>query len=474
MNNYFLKIKNYWHEIALFFATISYLLYFTVASFFKYDNYYAGKFDLGNMSQTVWNTLHGNFFKMTDPNEIREVSRLAFHADFFLVLLAPFYALWENPKTLLAIQTAVLSLGGVFVYLIALRALNNKLLSLVLAITYFIYPALNYANLYDFHAVTLATTFLLASFYFILERKWKTTLLFLILAGICKEEIWVIVSLISLYLFVFKKKRRLGISLFVYSILIFYILIWHLMPQNLGREHFALTYYSDFGDSPQAIIKNIFLQPITTIKTIFMQGRLTYIKQLFLPLGYLSFLAPLFLVFAGPDMAIDLLSNNTVLHQIYYQYSSTITPFIFISAIYGLKFLKSKLIIIPNVFFAVSLLIFSISSAYSFGPLPFAKNPNLDMFKKPLPEKQAINKYIEGIDVNEKITATNNLGPQLSNRRNIYVIPSGLDNADRALFLMANYKNKTDDITFNQMFISKNYALTYQYGRFYVFQRIKK
>lgn len=468
------KIKNYWHELVLLIATTIYVIYFTIASFLKYDNYYTGKFDLGNMSQTVWNTVHGNFFKMTDPNVPREVSRLAFHADYMLVLLAPFYALWENPKTLLAIQTAVLSLGGLFIYLISLKLLKNKLLSLVFAISYFIYPALNYANLYDFHSVTLATTLFLASFYFILEKRWKTVLFFLVLAGICKEEIWLINAFIALYLFFFQKQKRLGLVLFAYSLVVFYFLIWKLMPQALGREHFALSYYSDFGDSPEKVIRNVFIRPVTTLKTVFMIDRLTFVKQLFLPLGFTSFFAPLFLLFAGPELAINLLSNNGPLHQIYYQYSSTITPFVFISSIYGVKFLISKFHQIPHFFFVVLLLIFSISSSYSFGPLPYASHPSLDMIKKPLPEKSAIDEYIKTIGQEEKITATNNLGAQLSNRKNIYVMPEGIGVADRALFLMANYKNRTEELTLSQMFLDKTYVLTYQSGRFYVFQRIRK
>lgn len=468
------RIKSNWHEIVLFISTIIYVIYFTTASFLKYDNYYTGKFDLGNMSQTVWNTIHGNFFMMTDPNETREVSRLAFHSDFMLILISPFYFLWENPKTLLAIQTAVLSFGGIFIYLIANKLLKNKLISLVLSISYFIYPALNYANLYDFHSVTLATTLFLAAFYFILEKKWKTVLFFLILAGICKEEIWLIDALIGIYLFFFQKQKRFGLALFSYSIIVFYLLIWHLMPDSLGRDHFALKYYSDFGDTPEKIIRNIFLHPITTIKTILLEDRLSYLKQLFLPLGYLSFLAPLYLVFAVPDLAIGLLSNNPPLHQIYYQYSSTITPFVFISTIYGIRFIKSKLTNLPYVFISFSILIFSISSSYSFGPLPFAKRPNNDMFVRQLPERKAVDAYITTIKTDEKITATNNLGPQLSHRKNIYVMPKGLEVADRALFLMANYKNATEEVALNQMFSDSNYTLTYEEGRFYVFQRIKK
>ena len=109
------KIKSNIHVILLLIFAAIYFIYFTVATIFKYNNYYTGRFDLGNMSQTVWNTLHGNIFMLTDPNGTREISRLAFHADFILALLAPFYLLWSDARMLLIIQTVVLTFGGIFV-----------------------------------------------------------------------------------------------------------------------------------------------------------------------------------------------------------------------------------------------------------------------------------------------------------------------------------------------------------------------
>ncbi len=468
---WFKKIKLNWQEVVLLISTLIYGVYFTIASFMKYENYQTGKYDLGNMAQTIWNTIHGRFFLFTDPEGTREVSRLAYHADFILVLLSPFYALWQNPKVLLAIQTAVVSLGGTLVYLISEKVLKHRTISLILAICYFIYPAQNYANLFDFHAVTLATTFLLAAFYFILSKKWKTVLLFLALAGICKEEIWVITALFGIYIFVFEKKKLLGSAIAIISAFIFYILVWHLIPKNLGSQHFALSYYADYGDSPQKIIKNIFLHPVTTLGTILRPDRLDFLKQLFLPLGFLSLLAPLFLIFAAPDLVIDLLSSRQPLHQIYFHYAATMTPFIFIAAIYGIRTLHSRVPRFSYRNIGVALIFFSVVSAYFFGPLPLAKKANVSMFNS-LPEKVVVDNYISTIPQGEKIAATNNLGAQLSHRRNIYVIPNGVDAADKALFLNIHYEGKYEEKALNKILTDPNYYLAYKSGRFYVFQKI--
>ncbi|MBI2621642.1 MAG: DUF2079 domain-containing protein [Candidatus Levybacteria bacterium] len=468
------NLKKYAHEIILAILTISYLSYFTYATFLRYENFYAGKFDLGNMVQTVWNSAHGNIFMLTDPNATREVSRLAFHSDFILVLFAPFYLIWEDPRTLLLIQTIVLSFGGLFVYLISNHVLKNKNISLVFALSYFLSPAVHFTNLFDFHSVTLATTFFLCAFYFMFKKNWRSMLIFLILAAITKEQIWLITGLVGIYLFFAHKKKMLGTFITLSSFFIFYLLIWHLMPQNLGKQHFAIPYYSSFGDSPLEIAANIFLEPQKTIKTLLMPDRILFIKQLFIPLGYLSFFAPLFLIFAGPDLVINLLSASNPLHQIYYQYSAAITPFIFISAIFGIKFLKSKIPQISYNAFGAMIIIFSIISAYDYGPLPYSRHPSLKTYKRALPEKMEIYSYISLLTPDEKIAATNNIGAQLSQRRHVYVIPRGLDIADKAIFLTSRSMNSGEKAAFEKIKSDPDFIPIFKSGGFYVFKRINR
>src|SRR4029078_13579417 len=90
------KINKYY--LLLWSLISSYVAYFTFVSFEKYNNFFTGRFDLGNMDQTVWNTLHGRIFELTNPDSTQIISRLAFHADFLLILLEPFYLIWHDPR----------------------------------------------------------------------------------------------------------------------------------------------------------------------------------------------------------------------------------------------------------------------------------------------------------------------------------------------------------------------------------------
>ncbi len=452
-----------------------YVLYFTTVSFLRYDNYYTGRFDLGNMAQTVWNSLHGRIFLLTDPNGTHEISRLAFHADFILVLLAPIFAMWQNPEMLLFIQTLVVAAGAFFLYIISRDVLKNRNIALIFAFAYLLNPSVQRANIFDFHAVTLVTTFFFATYYFFLKKRYILFVIFAFLAALCKEQIWLIIALFGLLVFFHHKKRFIGAVLFIFSIGMFYYLLWYAIPQSLGSQHFALAYLSDYGDSPTKIIKGIILSPSKILQTIFEPTRLLYLNKLFMPVGYLIILCPFFLVFAGPDLLIDLLSNNTQLHQIYYQYTATITPFVFLSALYGvlwLRKIKTSWFSLTqthwNFLIGIYLLVFTFYSAYSFGPLPGSLEPNLDMFTRQLPNRAYIDTFLATIPKNASVAASNDLGSHLSLRENIYTVPYGLDRSDVIVLLITDQQTKD---AFLKVIKNSQYREVAQKDNFVAFQR---
>lgn len=471
--------------ITLFALMLIYTLYFTTTSSLRFENFYTGKFDLGNMSQTVWNTTQGRIFAFTNPDGTEFLSRLSTHADFILALLAPFYALWPDPRNLLFIQSAVVAAGAFFVYLIAQKVLINKNLALAFGFMYLINPSIQRANLYDFHAVVLATTFLLGAYYFLIKKRYWYFLLFAVLAGITKEQVWLIVALFGPILFFQYKKRIFGSLLFVLSILCSYYLISYAIPQALGTsQHFALEYYAAFGSSPLDIVKNILFSPVQTFQIVLQPDRIDYLKQLFYPLGYLSLFAPWFLIFAGPDLTINLLSNNAQLHQIYYQYTATITPFLFLAAIYGtglllkLSFRINQITIKPfsHTVIIIYILTTSIYGAYMYGPLPGAVDPNLDMITKPVTDKAVITQALSQIPSDAHVASSNNLGAHLSNRQHLYILPLGIEKAEYVIFYLTTAQPaeslKKDQALVTQLRENPNYKVIKEKGIFIVFKKI--
>lgn len=429
-------IKSNKHITAVIVLSFIFASYFSWTSILRYENFYTGRYDLGNMDQTVWNTIRGRIFE-TNDDQGNIVSRLSSHADFILIIIAPLYRIWADPRLLLILQAVIVAIGAFFIFGISNHILKNKNLSLAFAVSYLLYPALDHSLLYDFHAVVLSTTFLLGTYYFLLKSNLVRFLIFGILAGICKEHIWIIFSLLCLfYAYRNKIKKKDQVIAFIFALCsatVFYLLIWQIIPYFRKSPHFALSYYSDFGDSPTQIIKNILFNPVKTLGSILTGTKLQYLFKLFMPLGFLPILSPLLLIFTIPELAINLLSQNTQLIQIVYHYNSTITSFIFISAIYACSILLKKF---EAKHLVIYIIFFSLFGAYELGPLPLAKYPNTDMITKPLARRELINSFIDQIPRRLSIAATNNIGSHLSRRQTLYTLPVGLNKADVVLFLL--------------------------------------
>lgn len=470
-----------------------YTIYFNSVSFLRYDNFYTGRFDLGNMAQTVWNSFHGKLFLQTDPNGTAQVSRLAFHADFILVLLAPFYAFWQNPKMLLLIQTLIVVAGAFFIYTIAREVLKHRNLALLFAFVYLLNPSIERANIYDFHAVTLVTTFLLGTYYFFLKKRYTLFIIFAVLSALCKEQIWLIIALFGLLVFFVQRQRILGVILFVTGCVMFYFLLWYAIPKSLGAQHFALAYFSDYGANPTQIVKGLVMSPNKIITTILEPSRTAYLTKLFEPVGYLSIFFPLFLIFAAPDLLINMLSNNKQLHEIYYQYTATITPFLFLCAVYGVwvirKFIFSRFLSDKIASFRIGkfsildlfkrhfaliaafyLLFMAVRGAFLYGPLPGAQESNLDMFTKPLQNRIAILRFLAKIPKSDSVSASNDLGSHLSHRETIYTVPAGIDRADVIVLILTDPKAIA---AYQKVMKDPHYKKVKDIGNFVAFERVK-
>lgn len=490
LQKFFSKIEKNRVEVLLGIVIVTFFLYFTASGFLRYENFFTGRFDLGNMDQTVWNTAHGRIFELTDPNGTQITSRLAFHADFILILLSPFYFIWSDPRTLILIQSAAVAGGAIFVYLISKHILSKKTISFIISLAYLLNPSLSYSLLYDFHPVVLATGFLLASYYFLIKKKYALFFLCTILAALTKEEVWIIAAFLGVKMacdnlaissekIEVKNKILVGVggAMFFACLAVFYLLVSHIIPSLRGDVHFALSYFSHLGSSPLEIVLSLFTSPQKWIQLVFAPERLSYLMSVFAPVAFLPIFSIPTLLFATPDFAINLLSNNGQLHEIYYQYTATVTPFIFIATIYAVRFLKNKLPYVTHTRVGVLLIASSLISARILGPLPGSARPNIDMYIKQIPKRHEISEFLETIDKDVSVAASNNVGSHLSQRKKIYTIPNGLKDADVVVFLLNDIYAQPSLASQKQMVkeLKKNrsYSVLYEDGDFIAFLRLK-
>jgi len=390
--------------------------YLSIHRMYALNSYY---YDLGIMNQTVYNTSRGYFLEMTNQEFRKNISRLAIHFDPILALFAPFYWVFSGPEILLIGQTIILASGALAIFLIGRKILKDKKMALVFACSYLFFWPVQRANLFDFHAVTLATAFILWAIYFSLQKSRLPTLLFIFLALLTKEHVGLIIFLYGLYLIFIKKDKGFGFLVSFLGIVFFFISFFIIIPYFRQQTHFALKYYSDFGDTPSGLVIGIIKNPKLIIKYLFQPESLKYLARLFLPfLPYFVF-SPLIVFLSLPEILINLLSANPNMREIYFHYNSLIVPFIFFAGIAGAaKIVKTKL----KYFILIIFIFLNLRFIYLYSPLPlqFLKEPYFytSINKDKLETIKKWQKIFA--DDNLKISTTPKLAPFFTTRRYYY------------------------------------------------------
>ena len=252
-------------------------------------------------------------------------------ADLATLSLAP------SPKTLMLLQALVVATGAFPAYWIACRRLASPLAGLGFATAYLLYPALQSAVIFDFHAVTLAAAFLMFALYFMLTRNNVGLFIACLLALSTKEEIPVDIIMIALAILVFQRRYRVGAALLGLSLvwLVLTVAVMHAFSP-IGHSPTA-SRYAYMGSSPLQVGVYIITHPLQLIHNQILDpnGRFN-LRTLTRPLAYLGILGPSAFILALPALLINLLSSDPHMQMGVHQYSAEITPFMIFAAIFGM------------------------------------------------------------------------------------------------------------------------------------------
>jgi uncharacterized membrane protein len=423
------NLPNLYALYALLVIITVYAAFFIAYSLQKHAAFQTTGFDLGNYDQAMWNTLRGKPLAMTTMQNIS--SRWALHFEPILLLLVPIYAVFSFPQTLLILQTVMVALGAVPIFLLARRNLVSDLAGLVFAIVYLLFPALQAALIFDFHAVAMASTFLSFALWFLATRRYRLLAIMALLAMSCKEDISLSVLMMGVYVWLAQRQRRWGAIIIGVSALWFALVNLVVIPaaSPIG-DNIHLTRYNRLGNSMGQLIGNVLLHPLASLGLMFSDGdRLRYWARAMMPVAFTAFLDPLTLLMAVPIMAINTLSSFPPNYQLdRFHYSATIVPFLTVASINGLarlikfaepKFKHVRAGFLQNALLAMVLLV-TLAYQVQFGHTPIGP-----YFERPVitEHHHKAEAMLAQIPQQAAVAAQNNLIPHLSQRQWIFILP---------------------------------------------------
>ncbi len=403
--------------------------------------------DLGNVDQALWNTAQGRFLHFTLMAPVQ--SRLALHVEPILLLFVPLY--WLNlgrPETLLMIQAAIVAVGAWPVY--QLSIINFQLsktfrlsppsflfsptpfILLIFPLVYLLWPTLEAAVLYDFHAVTLAPTFLLFAFWALVRQKDGWFIGFALLALACKEDMALVVAMMGLYAGLAQHRWRLAGLVIGLSLAWFVIAVMVIQPRFAAGGNIQLDRYAWLGNTPLEIITTGITHPGLVFEHLWNQVDLvSYLTALFWPTAFLALFSPLTLLPLLPTLAVNLLSDNPFTWRLEdFHYGAPLAPFLMISTIYGIKRIVTWLDR-PNqppfgcnqlttplfVSLAILLLLFTGTYHYYRGFTPLARPYHWSQITDHHQQTAAL---LPTIPPDTPLFTQSNLAPHLTHRQTVY------------------------------------------------------
>ena len=396
---------------------------FAALSVLRHRAFITGRFDLGNMVQAVWWTAHGHPLRMTNLHG-QQISRLAAHVDPLLAVFGPLWWIWPSPDLLLVAQALAIAAGTFPVYWLARKHLASPRAGLGFALVYLLYPATGWLTLNEFHPVALATPLLLYAFWFLDNDRLVPFALCAIAAAASKEEIGLVIAGFGVW-YAFSHRRvapgaAIALLGFAWSALAIGVVIPHF--HTAGESDFYGR-YSEVGGSAAGVVKTAFTDPGRIVHAAFSAHDLRYLVTLVVPLAGLCLLAPLVLIAALPELAVNLLSATQTQTSIHFHYTAGLIPPLVIAAVLGAKRIPGRAVPV-----AALVVVAALAGNYRLGPIPGWRHvPGGERFQATaarVTEHDRIAAHaLRLIPKSAVVSATNTLGAHLSARKRVLSFP---------------------------------------------------
>ncbi len=417
---------------------IAYTLFLSTLSTIQHYGLKTQMNDLGNVDQALWAAANGDL-AMTQSNDIdgQLRSRIGIHANLIFYLLSVIYLLLPYPEFLLILTSAACALAGTGIYAIARKRLGDTWWAVVPAVAFWISPIVHDSNLYDFHIITVVTALIVWAFWAFDTNHPRIGWILLILSLLCNEDVALVTLMLGIYLFL-SGSRRTGLLVAGVSLLYFVIVLTVIVPffnngHGLSKLEGPGNRYAWLGSGHGEISQSIINHPYMVFKYVTRPDHLRLIVYLMLCGGLVSLRAWRLLLVTLPPITEGILANGHWMTRVTGTYYWVISEaIIVIACILAVEWrVKHSPRRFPwqLVYLGGATLVLSII----LSPLPYSISSTWQNYALP-PERHTLREIRQIIPVDASVCVQNNLGPHLSQRRDIAVFPRRCNEADYALF----------------------------------------
>jgi len=380
------------------------------------DRFAMMAFDLGIFDQAAWLLSQGQTPFVT----VQGLHILGDHFSAIVYLLAPLYWLWDSPKVLLTAQTVALALGALPVYALASTRTRSPFVSLLFAVCYLLYPALQWSNLAEFHPDTFATPLLLGALSCLSQKRWRSSCVLIGLAILTKETVGLTVMALGLYML--PRDRWVWWLTFGAGATALLVAMATVRHYNGGESSSYLWLYAKYGRNPIEIVSYLLGHPSVLVSDLTTEPKRHYLFGLLQPVMFLPLLSPKLLLVAAPALLTNLLSSRDAAYSLQAYHGAAIIPIVFAAAIEGYARIRHRVSPSSAAVLAANLALWALVGSWHLGPLGKSHEPPYGSLK--LIESTEARQALAMIRPDTSVSAQSALVPHLSHRKEIYTFPN--------------------------------------------------
>ena len=407
---------------ALLMAILIYTLIFIAYTFINHYTFGTQAYDTGIYIQSLWTTANDEGFFYNTPEaqglgwELPSKSHFGVHFQPILLLLVPLYKVFPHAELLFFVHTLALALAAIPLYKLAYAVLDDKKMSLIVAVGYLINPAIHGINRYDFHPVSLVVPFIFLTMLYWERKDYKKAFLVAGFVLLAKEDAGLVLISIGLFYILLNlkwanltKPHKLvqtyikEINLILLGALWIVLSIFIVIPY-FGGHGYSFGFYTLKVHYPQLAKQLIFIHLASVV---------------FLPV-----LCPQLFLATLPLWAELVLSPAYGMLKIGYHYPYMLTPMLFLISIYSLRTYKIPWRYVASIMI-MSFLLFSplvnLSKSpdvagVSFSALIKRAETNWELYKALHEELKEYSSF------DGKLVVQDNVFPHLANNPNVYLL----------------------------------------------------
>ncbi|MGA9044470.1 MAG: DUF2079 domain-containing protein [Thermoplasmata archaeon] len=314
-----------------------YSWYWSQLTISRFYSMHAGVYDLGLFMAQTW--------RFTQPQLLTPTAYLGLAFDQpFQVILSPL-GLIDSYPLILAVQSVALCAGAVPLYFVARQLLSSRPISLLISLSFLVYPPMAGVNWFDAHFIAFFIPLFLTGYALYLRNHLIAAIIVLFIAATTEYPAVLFVALFSFTLVAQglvdsklhrrpwdQANRRFAALLLCATIAFFIYQFLYLGGFNLGSAWQAFTVTAH---TPQQSGSGTSLE-----------NRLLVAVVLLVPLLFLPLFTPRWLILVAPFLVLVFSTAYFGLTYPYIlqdQYTAVFVPFAFLGVIYSLSFLTRVL-----------------------------------------------------------------------------------------------------------------------------------